>query len=217
MDITLKERKISNQLLILLILSLGFGLFKNAYLDVNSDSFTRNLLLLQGHFSMEMLLFWLLPIVTVSFLVSKSAHTRIYHFNVRYHNRKRYLTHCLFMLILETVLYTTLCVFLQLLVIILLRQRFLSLDIIIISQFLLDIIIINSLILLFDLIGKEFIYIFVTVHSVLIIQVLTLLNPIFPLVRLLAQGSDILMLIELFFIMLLVYIIYLKKDIYLEE
>lgn len=217
MDITLKERKISNQLLILLILSLGFGLFKNAYLDVNSDSFTRNLLLLQGHFSMEMLLFWLLPIVTVSFLVSKSAHTRIYHFNVRYHNRKRYLTHCLFMLILETVLYTTLCVFLQLLVIILLRQRFLSLDIIIISQFLLDIIIINSLILLFDLIGKEFIYIFVTVHSVLIIQLLTLLNPIFPLVRLLAQGSGILMLIELFFIMLLVYIIYLKKDIYLEE
>ncbi len=213
----MKERKISNQLLILLILSLGFGLFKNAYLDVNSDSFTRNLLLLQGHFSMEMLLFWLLPIVTVSFLVSKSAHTRIYHFNVRYHNRKRYLTHCLFMLILETVLYTTLCVFLQLLVIILLRQRFLSLDIIIISQFLLDIIIINSLILLFDLIGKEFIYIFVTVHSVLIIQLLTLLNPIFPLVRLLAQGSDILMLIELFFIMLLVYIIYLKKDIYLEE
>lgn len=207
MDITLKERKISNQLLILLILSLGFGLFKNAYLDVNSDSFTRNLLLLQGHFSMEMLLFWLLPIVTVSFLVSKSAHTRIYHFNVRYHNRKRYLTHCLFMLILETVLYTTLCVFLQLLVIILLRQRFLSLDIIIISQFLLDIIIINSLILLFDLIGKEFIYIFVTVHSVLIIQLLTLLNPIFPLVRLLAQGSGILMLIELFFIMLLVYII----------
>ena len=213
----MKERKISNQLLILLILSLGFGLFKNAYLDVNSDSFTRNLLLLQGHFSMEMLLFWLLPIVTVSFLVSKSAHTRIYHFNVRYHNRKRYLTHCLFMLILETVLYTTLCVFLQLLVIILLRQRFLSLDIIIISQFLLDIIIINSLILLFDLIGKEFIYIFVTVHSVLIIQLLTLLNPIFPLVRLLAQGSGILMLIELFFIMLLVYIIYLKKDIYLEE
>ena len=217
MDITLKERKISNQLLILLILSIGFGLFKNAYLDIMSDSFTSDLLLLQGNYSMEMLLFWLLPIVTVNFLVGKSAHIRIYHFNVRYHNRKRYLTHCLFMLVLETVLYTTLCVFLQLLVIILLRQRFLSLNIMIISQFLLDIIIINSLILLFDLVRKEFIYIFVTIHSFLIIQLLTLLNPIFPLVRLIAQGSDILMFIELVFITLLMYIIYLKKDIYLEE
>lgn len=213
----MKERRTSNQLLILLILSLGFGLFKNAYLDISSDSFTMSLLLLQENYSMEMLLFWLLPIVTISFFVGKSAHMRIYHFNVRYHNRKRYLTHCLFMLVLETALYTALCVFLQLLVIAILRQRFLSLDIMIISQFLLDLVIINSLILLFDLIGKEFIYIFVTVHSFLIIQLLTLLNPFFPLVRLLAQGSNILMFIELVFIVLLIYIIYLKKDIYLGE
>lgn len=217
MDIILKERRTSNQLLILLILSLGFGLFKNAYLDISSDSFTMSLLLLQENYNMEMLLFWLLPIVTISFLVGKSAHMRIYHFNVRYHNRKRYLTHCLLMLVLETALYTALCVFLQLLVITILRQRFLSLDIMIISQFLLDLVIINLLILLFDLIGKEFVYIFVTVHSFLIIQLLTLLNPFFPLVRLLAQGSNILMFIKLVFIVLLIYIIYLKKDIYLGE
>lgn len=213
----MKERRTSNQLLILLILSLGFGLFKNAYLDISSDSFTMSLLLLQENYNMEMLLFWLLPIVTISFLVGKSAHMRIYHFNVRYHNRKRYLTHCLLMLVLETALYTALCVFLQLLVITILRQRFLSLDIMIISQFLLDLVIINLLILLFDLIGKEFVYIFVTVHSFLIIQLLTLLNPFFPLVRLLAQGSNILMFIKLVFIVLLIYIIYLKKDIYLGE
>lgn len=210
-----------NSIVVFIVSMICIGLLKMVYIpslegEVFSDIFYQYYIF-YGESPMVNLI-WLAPTLFILFFVGKEMYLRLMNFNIRYHNRNRYIREIFKLVIVQSLGYLSIGILIQL-VFLLMKVNIpitINLDILLfIIKYSIEIVALTIILLLLALLLENFTYSFLVVVATIVILLLTIRNFYIPFISLYVSPiPNVISIIIIMVVGILLYKVYVKKDLH---